>query len=786
MLGAWLESHRCNQYDQGHDQDALRECRDWLLENNAVFQRNDVRAYLQVGNPLPLAHLIDENGDERRPPNRPDLVMNPFQYEQHTRDEHFRHNRLPVGAVQASPDQALLPTLYRSDPDVEVLAFPHLYPYGRGQWVEGTRTEQGRLQYTRHMDVKNKLNSVSSAFRDDWYWPSWAYQEIEATRIFQNTRRLIDNKTRQAVDNRLPQHQLLQQSAYGLSSIINEAITHTIPACIRTGESYFLEKERLTNSVLSTHGLPQLWITLTFNDDWPEFQEILQRTEDKLASNHPWEGIQYYYERIHNLKDKFWKTSSAKFGKLLELIERFEFQLRGAIHSHCLLWTEKSINQLIQEGFIRADIPDPEKEPKLHALVMKYQIHKCKSNICGGIGPYGKCSKGFPADPSDRTYHQPPNPRYTYKRTEQDIWVSPYNAELLLLWEGHLNVQFVTSQGLAAYITKYVTKSEPLSAVNVNGMTSMQKHVLARRIGSMEVMVLALGFDIFRSSSGSMYIPTALPEMRNFAVRPPMDIEYDPDNPYFPDALEKYFARPQSYEVLTYFQYFGQCEITKARRYNKNGPREGYQDQLGYWVYKRKKPVIIRSSYRRLCDGESFFFIHLLYQYHWRSDQEILGGFTTYRERLFTLNPNLYDRVLRGQEEMAQAGHLALGREYLEMVQRVAETAPINAQHMISEQLRQLNTMTVPGIADAAAVNLRGDQYNCYTAITQNISASRHQGRCFFVTGPGGTGKSYLLRAIQHWCDASQQPCVLLAPTGIAARNIDGIEYHPLWALHLL
>src|SRR5271155_1479522 len=78
------------------------------------------------------------------------------------------------------------PTLYRSDPDVEVLAFPHLCPYGRGQWVEGTRTEQGRLQYTRHMDVKNKLSSVSSAFRDDWYWPSWAYQEIEATRIFQN------------------------------------------------------------------------------------------------------------------------------------------------------------------------------------------------------------------------------------------------------------------------------------------------------------------------------------------------------------------------------------------------------------------------------------------------------------------------------------------------------------------------------------------------------------------------------------------------------------------------
>jgi hypothetical protein len=108
----------------------------------------------------------------------------------------------------------------------------------------------------------------------------------------------INNKTRQAVDNRLPQHQLLQQSAYGLSSIINEAIAYTILACIRTGESYFLEKERLTNSVISSYGLPQLFITLTFNESWPEFKDILQGIGDRLASNHPWEGIQQCSPRI--------------------------------------------------------------------------------------------------------------------------------------------------------------------------------------------------------------------------------------------------------------------------------------------------------------------------------------------------------------------------------------------------------------------------------------------------------------------------------------------------------
>jgi hypothetical protein len=41
---------------------------------------------------------------------------------------------------------------------------------------------------------------------------------------------------------------------------------------------------------------------------------------------------------------------------------------------------------------------------------------------------------------------QTANPRYTYKRLPKHVYVVPYNAELLLLWEGHFNVQFVTNK----------------------------------------------------------------------------------------------------------------------------------------------------------------------------------------------------------------------------------------------------------------------------------------------------------------------------------------------------
>ncbi|KID83911.1 DNA helicase PIF1, ATP-dependent [Metarhizium guizhouense ARSEF 977] len=775
-LGAYLQSSS-HRVDQHQNLEHLIHVRNWLLQRNPVFQRNDVRAHLQIDHPLPTAEL-PENSDERRPQTRPDLVMNPFQYDQETRNEHFRYYRLSAGAIQVPERHPPKPMLYRTDPDVEVLCFPHLYPYGKGQFVQGERRENGRSTYTRHMDTKRKLNSYNRAFRDDYYWAAWAYQEMEATRIFQNTNRLIHNKTRQAIDNRLPQHQLLQQSNYGSHSIISETLTHAIPGSIRTGEAYFLEKERLVNSMISGHGLPQLFITLTFNEGWEEFKNILRSiSPSAMPSNHPWEGVQYYYERIHNLKSKFWKGKSnhAKFGILKELIERFEFQLRGAIHSHCLLWTEKSIVELLAYGFVRADIPDPEKEPELHSLVMKYQIHKCKDYICGGPGRYGKCSKGFPADVSRRTFHQPGNPRYTYARTEADVWVVPYNAQLLLIWEGHCNVQFVTSQGLASYITKYVTKNEPLSHVLVGDCTATQKHLLARRMGSMEIIVLCLGLDIFRCTSGSLYLPTSTPEMRSYSVRPANHILEHPADAYFPDAMEKYFARPRvpRFEVLTYFDYFAYYEITKTRIINRQGPREGWRDSLGYWVYQRKKPILIRTSYRRLCDGEVFFYVQLLYRYHWRSDDEIIANSATYRERLFELDPVLYDAALRGHADRVEHGNL-----YCEMVQRVARAAPPNVHDMVSEQLRQLNTMSVPGLADAASLTLKGEQYQCYSTVTQNISASRHQGCMFFVTGPGGTGKSFLLRALQYWCDKSRNPALLLAPTGIAARNIDGNTIH--------
>jgi hypothetical protein len=63
------------------------------------------------------------------------------------------------------------------------------------------------------------------------------------------------------------------------------------------------------------------------------------------------------------------------------------------------------------------------------------------------------------------------------------------------------------------------------------------------------------------------YLPTDLPDLRTKAVLPADLIDDDDENPYYPDAVEKYFARPHNNEfvVLTYPDYFRFYNVTTKK-----------------------------------------------------------------------------------------------------------------------------------------------------------------------------------------------------------------------------
>ena len=82
-------------------------------------------------------------------------------------------------------------------------------------------------------------------------------------------------------------------------------------------------------------------------------------------------------------------------------------------------------------------------------------------------------------------------------------------------------------------------------------------------------------------------------------------------------------------------------------------------------------------------------------------------------------------------------------------------------------------------MSDLNIFDLTSDQYDTFNIITAAISGDlRYHGVRFFVIGSGGTGKSYLLQALEYWFKGRGLTYLKMASTGIATVNIGGQMIH--------
>lgn len=312
---------------------------------------------------------------------------------------------------------------------------------------------------------------------------------------------------------------MIAESSYNTQPILDESKTTTIPSSIRTAAPFFQKKQYQVNTMLSSFGLPQIFYTMTMAEDkWPHLHEILRHTDNQntLPSNRPLHTYLFYCNYLTNIRNKLWKHPTlSRWGKWEHFFERDEFQNHGSIHTHGFAYTEKKIPELIYLNMLRADLPDPISEPELYTLVSTFQIHHCDRR-CGGPTLNGTlCSKGFPQPLSERTYYSPNTLRYIYRRTKtEDRMVVPYHPETLLVWRAHINFQYITSTGFAKYITKYITKPEPSELFDIDETDNYRKHIMARCLGAMELMILLLQYPLTRCSISVHYLPSAPSDLR--------------------------------------------------------------------------------------------------------------------------------------------------------------------------------------------------------------------------------------------------------------------------------
>jgi hypothetical protein len=161
------------------------------------------------------------------------------------------------------------------------------------------------------------------------------------------------------------------------------------------------------------------------------------------------------------------------FGKVAAIVCPIEWQLRGMPHLHLLVIMCDHIQEFVIDAFVCAEIPNPDLDPLLYALVCKHNIHKpcdCKKASCREDG---RCRRNFPKPMVDMTTIADDKfPIYRRRgrfvahvidhngvnRAVTDEWVVPYSPYLILRYQCHMNCEVAALTNTFKYLYKYVLK----------------------------------------------------------------------------------------------------------------------------------------------------------------------------------------------------------------------------------------------------------------------------------------------------------------------------------------
>ena len=245
---------------------------------------------------------------------------------------------------------------------------------------------------------------------------------------------------------------------------------------------------------------------------------------------------------------------------------RVELQNRGALHIHLLLWIkDDKITKIFNvNDCIRARM---HQNTEVNDKVKKYQIHTCQSPRCFKYGKklFTKCKYGFPFELCPEDFLDEENNLYKYKRLiEDDRKIVPYNPTLLLLWDGHMNIQFVTKKGLEQYLVKYISKVEPSQFVNYKHETSIKQFLELRIISALEAAALICGHHFVQSNLQVKYISTSIngDNFKYLKTKKEISNMSEADNNIFKESTYDYYMiRPVELEEETYIDYFKSYEI---------------------------------------------------------------------------------------------------------------------------------------------------------------------------------------------------------------------------------
>ncbi|XP_008189910.1 uncharacterized protein LOC103311879 [Acyrthosiphon pisum] len=260
---------------------------------------------------------------------------------------------------------------------------------------------------------------------------------------------------------------------------------------------------------------PDFFITFTCNPKWPEITNQLP-TGQTPSDRHDITA-RVFKQTIVVLMNYIVKQKV--FGAIRCWMYLVEWQKRGLLHAHILLWLFDKVRPDHIDSIISAEIPDPETDPELHSVVTTNMIH----GPCGAQNPgspcmqNGNCTKRFPrqfvADtisgidgyPLYRRRSPDDNGRSIIMKVKgKDVvvdnrWIVPYCPLLSKTFSTHCNVEYCNSIKSIKYVCKYVNKESDMAVFGIadpNANDEVMKFQLGRYVSCNEAIRRLFSFTI--------------------------------------------------------------------------------------------------------------------------------------------------------------------------------------------------------------------------------------------------------------------------------------------------
>lgn len=508
--------------------------------------------------------------------------------------------------------------------------------------------------------------------------------------------------------------------------------------------------------------------------------------------------------------------------------------------------SSEEVAKFIQDH-ITCEIPDKKTFPTLHAKVTKYQQHHC-NNYCKRKKTYKNgvktvCRFDFPrAARSTFELRDAPtaiagrrnlvkNSRlYDLPRANGAERINDYNPATMLVWVGNMDLQYVGDKAaiIGKYISKYQTKAETSHMTDVfDSIASVEdvnrslwnyglRSLANRECGAFEAADTLMSIPLYRTDPDTTFKWVDTSILRSRRVKPKKEIEkMDPNDVdvFCPSIIDTHYPnRPCEMNDVCLYDYAKYWDIVKSRPIRE--PLPTFYPYGQKYVRKRKRPHIIQH-YR--CDPkqkpEQYFYSLLLLFKPWRRIGALKGQYDTYTEA-FDAEKHTLQEAMKYHERVSEiiAAHDAVtelieakcrefGEENPELPDdnllgpEALEFRRVEAQRAMQDFHDAANLQPEHDLAWLES-QLNPDQRRVYENIKGRLSryVTSHEKNPDdyeakdpmrkFVSGVGGTGKSYLIKALTQWVKQElKRKIALTAPTGAAASEIKGVTVHRLLQL---